>query len=105
MQTQDIEHLILEYIKDISNKIFIGKLSVEKLNPVGYNVKFYIHGRYEPIVIHAELEDEKFLKFIRNEISLKKFHLFDSGELNKREPTLCHPIDKSCKCNDKRRIN
>lgn len=105
MSTQDIEQVILEYIKDISKRVFIGKLGVEKLNPIGYNIKFYIHGRYEPIVIHAELEDEAFLKFIRNEISLKKFHLFDSGVLNKREPTLCYPIDKSCKCNDKRRIN
>lgn len=105
MQIQDIEQVILSYIQTTTNKKYIGKLTIEALKPVGYNVKIYIHGIYEPIVIHAELEDDKFLKFIKQELSLRGFHLFDAGELNKREYVPCQPISKSCKCNEKGRID
>lgn len=100
MSIQDIEQATLEFIRDIYKKEYIGRLEVEKINPIGYIVSLYPQGYYVPTVIYAELEDDKFLKYLRDEIRNRKFHFHWYGQLDKREPNLCYPINKSC--NDKR---
>ena len=50
------------------------------------------------MVFYAELDDSKILKYLKEEIRNKKFHLSQYGVLNKREPDLCYPINKSCNC-------
>lgn len=101
MSIQDIKQATLDFIKTYSNKEYIGKITVNKLDPVGYEVIIYPQGTYVPMVFYAELEDEKFLKYLKEEIRIKKFHLSNYGQLDKREPDLCYPINKSCSCNDK----
>lgn len=101
MLIQDIEQATREFIKNFYNLVYTGKLEVTKLNPIGYSVTLFPQGRYVPMTFYAELDDEKFLKYLKEEIRNRKLHLQWYGELNKREPDLCYPINKSCKCHDK----
>ena len=101
MQIQDIEQATLEFIKDFYKKEYTGKIEVKKLEPKGYSVTLFLQGRYVPTTFYAELDDDKFLKYLREEIRNKKYHLQWYGELNKREPYSCYPINKSCKCHDR----
>lgn len=97
MSITDIEQATLNFIKTFSKREYIGKIKVEKLDPVGFSVTLYPQGRYVPTVFSAEIDDEqKFLKYLREEIRNRKFHLQWYGELNKRESSLCYPINKSC---------
>lgn len=98
MSIQDIKQATLEYIKTFSNYDYSGPIKINKLNPKGYEVTIYPQGQYVPMVFYAELDDEKFLKYLREEIRIKKFHLSQYGILNKRERNLCYPINKSCNC-------
>lgn len=101
MQTTDIKQATLDFIKTFCKREYVGKIEVEKLDPVGFMVTLFPQGRYVPSVFYAELEDKKFLKYLREEIRNRKYHLQWYGELNKIEPDSCQPINKSCKCNDK----
>ena len=101
MQTQDIERATLEYIKTFYNLDYVGKIEVKKLDPVGFSVTLFPQGQYVPTTFYAAIEDKKFLKYLREEIRNRKYHLQWYGELNKREPDLCYPINKSCDCHDK----
>lgn len=101
MLIQDIEQATLDFIRTFSKREYIGKIKVEKLIPKGYEVTLYHQDI--PTVFYAELEGEDFLKFLREEIRNKKFHLSKYGKLDKIEP--CHPISKPCSCNDTRRID
>lgn len=105
MTTQDLERVIQEYILDIYHKKYIGKLEIQKLNPIGYCIKFGMDNVYKPITIYAELEDDKFLKFLRQELKNKRFNLVYYGKLKLVNPYDCEPRNTSCKCHDKRRIN
>lgn len=101
MQTLDIEQAIRDFIKIISKKEYIGKIKVLELQPQGYEVTLYPQGEYVPMVFYAELDDESFLKYLKEEIRNKKFHFSEYGVLNKFEPDMCRPIKNSCSCNDK----
>ena len=101
MTTQDLEQGIRDYILDIYHKEYIGKIVVEKLNPVGYCIKLGMDNPYQPIVIYAELEDKEFLKFLRQELKNKRFNLVYYGNLQTTYPYDCSPINKACSCHDK----
>ena len=98
MLIQDIEQATREYIKTFSNYDYVGPIHINKLDPQGYEVNINPQGPYIPMVFYAELDDSKFLKYLKEEIRIKKFHLSQYGVLNKREPDLCYPINKSCNC-------
>lgn len=83
---QELDRAIRELLQDSYNLEYIGKLKIEELNPVGYCVTFYMNGEYEPMTIYGELEYDKFLKFLKDEIRRKSFHLSVRGVLNKVEP-------------------
>lgn len=101
MLIQDLEQVILEYIRDIFKKEYIGKIVIKKLNPIGYSVSLFPQGQYHPHVFDAELEDDKFLKYLKQELRNRRYHLQWYAELNLRDPVPCVPIKKSCSCNDK----
>lgn len=105
MTIQELEQAIREYIMDIYNRKYIGKLNIQKLDPVGYSVKFGMDTPLQPITIYAELEDNEFLKFIKQEIKSRRFNLLFYGELKLEYPYDCTPINSECKCHDKGRIN
>ena len=54
---------------------------IEKLNPMGYCIKLGMDHDHQPMVIYAELEDDKFLKFIRQELKNRRFNLVYYGKL------------------------
>ena len=105
MTVQDLEQVIQEYILDIYHKKYTGKLEVHKLDPIGYCIKLGMDNPLQPITIYAEMEDKKFLKFLRQELKDKRFNLLYYGKLTLTYPYDCNPISTACNCNDKGRIN
>lgn len=105
MTVQDLEQVIHEYILDIYHKKYIGKLEIRKLDPKGYCIKLGMDTPYQPITIYAELEDEKFLKFLKQELKDRRFNLTYYGKLTLKYPYNCNPISTSCSCHDKGRTN
>lgn len=99
MTTTELEQVIQEYFLNIYNKVYIGKISIQKLDPVGYCVRLGMDRPNKPTVIYAELEDDKFLKYLKEQIKSMNVHLTNYGELS-----LVQPFDK-CKSNESRRIN
>ena len=75
----ELEQVIREYILDIYGKQYIGKIKILELNPVGYSIKLDIGCPEKPLVIYAELEDSKFLKFLKEELKIKRFNLINFG--------------------------
>lgn len=100
MTAQDLEQVIHEYIRDIYKKEYIGKIHIQKLNPIGYSIKLGMDVPEKPTTIYAELEDKAFLKFLRQEIKDRLYHLVYYGKLNLFYPADCKPIKTSCACND-----
>lgn len=100
MLIQDLEQATLDFIRTIFNVEYTGKIKVSKIDPIGYEVVLYPQGELVPMVIYGELDDTSFLKYLKQELRTKNFHLSTYGQLNKREPVICNPISKSCSCND-----
>jgi hypothetical protein len=65
MTTVELEQVIREYIRNIYNKEYLGKLTIEKLTPIGYKISMGLPSQYKPLVIYGEMEDEKFLKYLK----------------------------------------
>ena len=59
-------------MRDIYKAEYIGKLRIEDLDPVGYKISFYLDNSEYPLVIIADLPDEEFLPFIREELRSRK---------------------------------
>lgn len=74
MTHTELKQVILEYIRDLYKKEYIGQIEIEDLDPVGYKVSFNFDRSEMPLVLIADLPDEKFLPFIKEEIRSRKFH-------------------------------
>lgn len=105
MTISDLKQVIQDYFLDIYHKKYIGKIDIKKLDPVGYSIKLGMDNVYQPITIYAELEDSKFLKFLKQDLKDRRFNLAYWGKLNLREPYDCKPVNRACSCHDKGRIN
>lgn len=73
MTHTELKQVILDYMRELYKAEYIGGLKVENLDPIGYKVSFTLDRSENPIVIIADLPDEKFLPFIREEIRKRKF--------------------------------
>nr|DAH11816.1 MAG TPA: hypothetical protein [Caudoviricetes sp.] len=51
---------------------YIGGLEIEDLNPVGYKISFNFDRSEMPLVIIADLPDDEFLPFIKEELRSRK---------------------------------
>jgi len=100
MTTKELEQVIQEYLMDIYHKKYIGKLDIQKLDPIGYCIKFGINYPEKPMVIYGELKDEDFIKYLKRELKDRRFNLIYYGKLFLTQPYNCEPINKSCNCND-----
>lgn len=101
MKIQEIEQVTLDYIQEIFNKIYTGKIHVTKLDPAGYSIKLGLSTPEQPVTIYAELEDEPFLKFLKEELKGRLYHLIYYGKLDLVNPYDCAPRKTSCACHDK----
>lgn len=61
-------------MRELYKMEFIGEIKIEDLEPVGYKVAFNFNRSENPVVIIADLPDEEFLPFIKEEIRSRKFH-------------------------------
>lgn len=103
MTESELEQVILENIMDIYKMEYIGKLKVTKLNPKGYEIKLGMNTPEAPFIIYGELEDEQFLKFLKEELRNRKLDTVFYGICFKTMPLECNQVNRACSCNDKRR--
>lgn len=61
-------------MRDLYQMEFIGDIKIENLDSVGYKVSFNFNRSENPVVIIADLPDEEFLPFIKEELRSRKFH-------------------------------
>lgn len=87
---------------DIYHRQYIGKIRIQKLDPIGYSVQLGLQTPDKPITIYAELEDAEFLKFIKQDLRDRRFNLIYFGELQLRYPTDCAPRSNKCGCHDQK---
>lgn len=102
MTNQELEQVIRDQLMDIYNAEYIGKIKITKLNPTGYQIQLGMNTPECPDVIYAELEDNKFLEYLRNELQHRRFNTVFYGKLFKTMPPECNTINKACSCNDRR---
>ena len=62
------EQIILQLIQEIYCKKYVGHIRLTKLNPLGWEDWLGMNNDDKPIVISAELPDDKFLKFFKKEL-------------------------------------
>lgn len=74
MHIRDIELQIRELILELYGKQYIGKLEIEPLDTKGYCVTFRMQDTNLPITICAELEDEEFFKYLKQELKDMQLH-------------------------------
>jgi hypothetical protein len=72
MTHTELKQVILGYMKDLYKMEYIGRLEIEDLYPVGYKVSFNFDRSEMPLVIIADLPDEEFLPFIKEELRNRK---------------------------------
>ena len=97
MKTQELEQVIRDYLKDIYKREYIDKIEIQSLNP-GYYIKMFTGCSYQPTIIYAELEDDKFLPLLKEELKNRRYNLIEYRELNKVYPYNKCPVNTSCQC-------
>lgn len=104
MTTLELEQVIREYILNIYKKVYIGKIKIKELNP-GYCIYLDMGNPDAPLVICAQLEDNEFLKLLKEDLRNRNFYInAHYGLLMKDYPVSeCEPINRAC--NDKTGIN
>lgn len=93
----ELKQVILDYIRELYKREFIGQILIEDLNPVGYKVSFNFDKSENPLVIIADLPDKKFLSYIKEEIRKSKFHrtkYFGATKLPPIKPKLCYERER-----------
>lgn len=100
MTTLELEQVIREYIRDMINAEYIGKIHIEKLDPIGYSVKLGLDVPEKPKVICGMLDDDTFIKYLKKELKACLFHLSQYKELKLIYPLFnCgQPYDNRCNC-------
>ena len=91
MTHTELKQAILDYILELYKCKYIGEIKIEDLDPVGYKVSFYFDRSENPVVVIADLPDEEFLSFIREEIRARKFQKVQYFGVSKLPPeTICN---------------
>ncbi len=100
MTTSELEQVTRDYLRDIYKREYIGKIQINTLSPQGYIIKLGMYTPEQPITIYAELSDDKFLKFLKEDLKSRRFNLKYFGELNLVHPYDCSPRNTICGCHD-----
>lgn len=74
MTHTDLKQAILDCIKVLYDAEFVGTIKIEDLDPIGYKVSLYLDKSENPVVIIADLPDEEFLPYIKEELRSRKLH-------------------------------
>lgn len=81
---------------------FIGGIKIEDLDPVGYKVSINLDHSENPVVLIADLPDEEFLKFIKEELRKSKFHktkYYKAIKLPPQQQPLCYDRQRAYRQN------
>ena len=97
MNEQECKNKILQLIEDIYNKKYIGKIKVTKY-PMGWGVWLGMNNNDKPINIIAELPDNKFLTFFREELLNRNWDTTRYFIGVKSYPDNGCPINQKCGC-------
>lgn len=102
----DIKDKILELIKQVYSYqgtvwAYNGKLKIEALDPVGYKVIFGLNNQDKPLIICAELPDNKFLKYMEKELRTRQFNTIKWFIGTQTLPDNSIPMNKNG-CNNER---
>ena len=100
MTTEEIKNKILDIVKEVYHYqgdtwIYNGKLDIKELTPVGYIARFGMNNVDKPIVISAELPEEQFLKFMKEELRSRRFNTIKWFIGTKTYPDNSIPMDKN----------
>lgn len=98
MTEQECKEKILQLIEDVYNKKYIGTIKVTKINPIGYTIRLGMNNNDKPIMISAELSDDKFIKFFRQELLDRHWDYIKFYFGYKNYPDNGCPQDSSCAC-------
>ena len=80
-------------MRDLYKMEYIGGLDIESLDPVGYKVSFNFDRSEMPLVIIADLPDEEFLPFIKEELrsrKLQRVKYYNATKLPPEQHNLCY---------------
>lgn len=80
-------------MRDLYHREFIGKISIYDLDPIGYRVSLNFNKSEVPVDIIADLPDDQFLPYIREELRKRKFYRVEYCELTKlphTKPIICN---------------
>jgi hypothetical protein len=61
-------------MKQIYKAEFIGDIKIDKMDPVGTKISFYLNRSENPLTIMSDLEGEDFLKFIQKELRIRRLN-------------------------------
>ena len=78
-----MKQAILDYMIQCLGVVFIGKLTIEDLEPEGYKVQINLDNSDNPITLMADLPDDEFLCFVKEELRSRKLHRLEHFKLQK----------------------
>ena len=61
-------------MKELYKVEYVGGIKIEDLDPVGYKITFYLDNPYVGLNIIADLPDDEFIPYIREELRKRKLH-------------------------------
>lgn len=85
-------------MRDLYKMEYIGKIEIEDLDPIGYKVSFNLDRSENPLVIIADLPDEEFLPFIKEELrsrKLQRLKHFIATKLPPEQHNLCYERERT----------
>lgn len=98
MTHTELKQVILDYIRELYKMEYIGGLEITNLDPVGYKISFNFDKSEMPLVIIADLPDEEFLPFIKEELRSRKLHrvkYFGATKLPPEQPIFCNERERT----------
>ena len=104
MTHTDLKQAILGCIRQLYKMEFIGEIKIEDLDPVGYKVSLNLDRSENPLVLIADLPDDEFLDFMREEIRSRKLHKV-KHYLATKVPgdtiNICNERERTCRQNER----
>lgn len=100
MHTLDGE--IRKAIKEVYHKEYNKQLRIKHIKPIGWKVILGMNHPEHPIIISAELPDDKFIKFFKQELHDRHLDYIEYDEGYQLEPYHCPPDPKCTECDVER---
>ena len=104
MTHTDLKQVILDCIRQLYKMEFIGEIKIENLNPIGYKVSLNLDRSENPLVLIADLPDNKFLKFIKEELRSRKLHKMKhylATKVPSNTINNCNERERTCRQNER----